>query len=244
MDEEIVARLAAAHAARRQFATRELAPPPDIAAVYRIQDALYGRLAPGARPRAWKVGGPSADAEPNIAPIIPGRLFGSGDAVDARDFHVIGVEAEVAFRFRRDVRDERELADAVGEALVAIELCDSRLADWQSAAPLWKLADNQMNWGLVLGTGAERWQEIDFREQRAELWIGGERRVAVAGVHPYGTPVALMPWTVAHLAGRNGGLRAGDVVTTGSWGGMHFAAPGDELIARFPGIGEARVSVK
>jgi 2-keto-4-pentenoate hydratase len=188
------------------------------------------------------VGGPSADAEPTIAPILPGRLLASGANVAARGFHVIGVEAEIAFRFRHDAQGD--LAQAVGEALVAIELCDSRLSDWQSAAPLWKLADNQMNWGLVLGSGTGRWQEIDFRAQSAELWIGGERRVAVKGVHPYGTPFALLPWTVAHLAGRKGGLRAGDVVTTGSWGGMHFAAPGDEVIARFPGIGEARVTVK
>ena len=242
MEEQIVERLAAAHAARRQFATSELAPPLDVAAVYRIQDQLYERLAPGARPRAWKVGGPSADAEPTIAPILPGRLLASGANAAAGEFHMIGVEAEIAFRFRHDA--ERELTHAVGEAVVAIELCDSRLADWQSAAPLWKLADNQLNWGLVVGSGTARWQEIDFRAQSAELWIGGERRMAVKGVHPYGTPFALLPWTVAHVAGRTGGLRAGDVVTTGSWGGMHFAAPGDEVIARFPGIGEARVTVK
>ena len=239
MEEDIVARLAAAHAARRQFATSELAAPSDVTAVYRIQDALYARLASGARARAWKVGGPSADVEPTIAPILPGRLLASGATVAARDFHVIGIEAEIAFRLARDAPDGQ-----IGEALVAIELCDSRLADWQSAAPLWKLADNQMNWGLVAGSGTERWQEIDFRAQRAELWIGGERRVAVQGVHPYGTPYALMPWTLSHLAKRTAGLRAGDVVTTGSWGGMHFAAPGDEVIARFPGIGEARVTIR
>jgi 2-keto-4-pentenoate hydratase len=242
-EEEIVERLAAAHAARRQFASSEAAPPPEVGAVYRIQDALYARLASGARPRAWKVGGPGADAEPTIAPILPGRLLASGTTVVAREFHFIGIEAEVAFRVRRDIAHEAELTGAIGEALVAIELCDSRLADWQSAAPLWKLADNQLNWGLVLGSGTERWQEIDFRAQRAELWIGGERRVAVQGVHPYGTPFALLPWTVAHASRRTGGLRAGDIVTTGSWGGMHFAAAGDEIIARFPGLGEARLGI-
>jgi len=244
MEQEIVARLAAAHATRRQFASSELPPPPDVAAVYRIQDHLYGRLASGARPRAWKVGGPSAEAEPTIAPILPGRLLASPATASARDFHVIGIEAEVAFRIRRDVQDERELASAVGEALVAIELCDARLSDWQSAPALWKLADNQMNWGLVPGSGTRHWQQIDFRAQRAELWIGAERRVAVQGVHPYGTPFALMAWTLSHLNGRSGGLCAGDVVTTGSWGGMHFAEPGDEVIARFPGIGEARATIK
>jgi 2-keto-4-pentenoate hydratase len=52
-----------------------------------------------------------------------------------------------------------------------------------------------------------------------------------------------MPWTLKHLLGRVGGVRAGDIVTTGSWGGLHFAAPGDEVVARFPGIGEAAVRI-
>ena len=35
------------------------------------------------------------------------------------------------------------------------------------------------------------------------------------------------------------GLHAGDVVTTGAWTGLEIAKPGDEVTARFPGIGEA-----
>ena len=236
-------RLARAHQERRQFASTEVPPPADVAAVYRIQDGLYARLAGGARPRAWKVGASSADAEPTIAPILPGRLLASPASVHAREFHVIGVEAEIAFRIARDVAHGDDVGAAIGEALVAIELCDSRLADWREAPALWKLADNQMNWGLVAGTGVARWQQIDFIAQPAELWIGGKQCVAVRGGHPYGSPFRLMPWTLAHLARRAGGLRAGDVITTGSWGGMHFASAGDEVVARFLGIGEARVRV-
>jgi 2-keto-4-pentenoate hydratase len=233
MAHDIAERIARAHAARRQFASSELSAPADAAEVYRIQDQVYARLAPGARPSAWKVGGPSADVEPTIAPILPGRVLASPASVNARDFHVIGVEAEITFR----------ITDATPQAVVAIELCDSRLADWQSASALWKLADNQMNWGLVLGTGTARWQEIDFAAQGAELWIGGDQRVAVRGAHPYGNPFRLITWTERHLGERAAGLQMGDVVTTGSWGGMHFARAGDEVIARFPGIGEAIVRI-
>ena len=52
-----------------------------------------------------------------------------------------------------------------------------------------------------------------------------------------------MRWTVSHLAQRAGGVHAGDIVTTGSWGGIHFAAPGDEVLARFPGIGQASLRI-
>src|SRR5919202_6238824 len=109
MNEDIMERLARAHQERRQFASTEVPPPADVAAVYRIQDGLYARLAGGARPRAWKVGASSADAEPTIAPILPGRLLASPASVHAREFHVIGVEAEIAFRIARDVEEAADI---------------------------------------------------------------------------------------------------------------------------------------
>jgi 2-keto-4-pentenoate hydratase len=244
--ERIAELLFKAHEEGAQLQSSENPAPKNVDEVYRAQDLLYARLGKGARPVAWKVGGPSGEVEPTIAPILPRRVLVSPARAAAPDFHVIGIEAEIAFRFVRDLLlpcVEEDIARAIGAAVVAIELCDSRLADWERAPALWKLADSQMNWGLVVGTGTTRWREIDFNSQRAELSIGGAKRVDLAGAHPYGNPFRLMAWTLNHLLGRVGGLRAGDIVTTGSWGGMHFAAPGDEIIARFPGIGEAAVRI-
>jgi 2-keto-4-pentenoate hydratase len=105
---------------------------------------------------------------------------------------------------------------------------------------LWKLADFQSNSALVVGSGTRDWRAIDFKAQRVELRIG-ERTIAATGAHPFGNPFRLMPWIAAHCARRAGGLRAGDVVTTGSWTGLEIVLPGHEVIARFPGVGEASV---
>jgi 2-keto-4-pentenoate hydratase len=223
-----------AHSRRTRAETSAAFEPQDLASVYRIQDTLYEKLAYGARPVAWKVGAASADAEPTIAPILPRRLLESPARAPADEFHMIGVEAEIAFRY----------SGGQFEALVAIELCDARFADWKTASTFMKLADNQMNWGLVAGERTSRWQQIDFDTVAAELWIGGEQRVAVRGGHPYGNPFRLIAWTRRHLAKRGlEDLKDGDIVTTGSWGGMHFAQPGEEIVARFPGVGEARAVV-
>ena len=40
---------------------------------------------------------------------------------------------------------------AVLEAVVTLELCDTRLQDWEDASALWRLADQQSNAALVLG---------------------------------------------------------------------------------------------
>ena len=222
-----------AHETRTQFASAQAQAPKDIGDVYRIHDAVYAGLAKGARPVAWKVGGPSADVEPTIAPILPRRVLASPATVRAADFHVIGVEAEIAF----------ELSNDSWQVRVALELCDVRLSDWKTAPPLMKLADNQGNWGLVVGSAAADWRTIDFTAQPAELWVGGKQLVGTKGGHPYGNPFRLVEWAQRHLASRTAAVRDGDVITTGSWGGLHFAAPGDEIVARFPGLGEATARI-
>ena len=215
---------------------------------YRVQDEVFAALWPGARAVAWKAGGPSDKVEPTAAPIPPERLLISPASVAGSKMQMIGVEAEVAFRLAKDLPprtrpySERAIAAAVGEVLVAIELCDTRLANWKETSGLWKLADFQNNSALVAGSGTKDWQKIDFLGQEVEFRIG--TRVAKAkGAHSFGNPFRLLPWLVAHCARRGLGLHAGDVITTGAWTGLEIAQAGDEVTAKFPGIGEATVRI-
>src|SRR5258706_592690 len=117
----------------------------------------------------------------------------------------------------------RAVTAAIGEVLVAIELCDTRLADWKETSGLWKLADFQNSSALVVGSGTRDWQKIDFLEQEVEFRIG--TRVAKAkGAHSFGNPFRLMPWIAAHCTKRGLGLHAGDIVTTGAWTGLEIAS--------------------
>lgn len=240
-----VTRLLDAHHQRKQAKVDDL-PLKDDKDAYRIQDSVFDKLWPGVRPAAWKAGGPSDKVEPTASPIAAEKLLRSPASVAASDMHMAGVEAEVAFRLkaslppRNKAYSEKEVADAIDAVLVAIELCDSRLANWKDTSGVWKLADFQNNAGLVLGSGTKDWRKIDFARQEMELHIGSKVSSA-RGSHSFGNPFRLMPWIAAHCAKRGAGLRAGDVVTTGAWTGLEFAKAGDEVVARFPGIGEAKV---
>lgn len=238
--------LTGAHAGRKAVGLRDNPGPRTAEEAYAVQDRVYAAVRGGSRPLAWKVGAAAEQAEPTASPILevlssPARLAGTR--------RLIGVEAKVAYRFSRDLPGravrytDEEIADSIGEVLVALELCDTRLSEWQAAPALWKLADFGLNAALVAGSGTGQWRSIEFSSQRAELLIDRQRRVDVTGAHPCGNPFRLLPWFVAHCARRSGGLRAGDVVTTGSWGGMHPVAPGQRVVARFPGIGEASAVV-
>ncbi len=235
-----------------RLAKRAAAIPPDLVLgseeeAYRVQDAVFARLWPGARPAAWKAGGPSDKVEPTASPIQAVHV--SPAAIRVAGMNMIGVEAEIAYRLARDLParkgpyGEEEVAAAVGEALVTIELCDTRLADWKNAPALWRLADFQNNSALIVGSGTRDWRKVDFSKQKVELKVGSKTLSAV-GAHPFGNPFRLMPWIAAHCAKRSGGLRAGDVVTTGSWTGLELALADQEVVARFPGVGEAALRLE
>ena len=239
--------LAGARAGRAAVEIRDELGPQSADEAYAVQDRVYAAVCGGKRPQAWKVGSAGEEAEPTASPIL--EVFSDPARLAGKYRRLIGVEAEVAYRLSRDLPPraarytDEEISARIGEVLVAIELCDTRLSDWKAAAPLWKLADFGLNAALVTGSGTAEWRRLDFSLQRAELLIDGRPRVDVTGAHPCGDPFRLLPWIVAHCALRSGGLRAGDVITTGSWGGMHPVAPGQTVLARFSGIGEASATI-
>lgn len=250
--------ISAVHQATRALVEAQRSrKPADVAGIdlktdkeaYRVQDAVFAELWPGSKPAAWKAGGPSDKIEPTASPIAPEGVLKSPGTVLASRMRMLGVEAEVAFRLGTDLPprtrpyEDKEVAAAVEEVLVTIELCDTRYADWQAASGVWKLADFQTNGGLVVGSGTKNWRSVDFLQQAAEFRIGDRVR-HVKGTHSYGNPFPLLPWLVRHAAKRGYGLHAGTVITTGAWTGLELASPGDEVRAVFPGIGEAVVRLE
>jgi 2-keto-4-pentenoate hydratase len=225
-------------------------PPGSIDEAYAIQDAVAQRrwIEQGGRTHAWKTGAPNNETAPYAAPIPPNVVYDSPTQLLSNRFHIIGVEAELAYRFASDLPPKDapytadEIIDAVEGVYVAIEVVDTRLKDWQQAGKLWQLADNQINGALVMGSGRSDWNVLEPLQQSVELFVDGELLMVKQGSHPMGDPRPLVTWIINHCAGRNGGIKAGDVVITGSWTGLEFIEPGSHVVARFPGIGEATVS--
>ncbi len=227
--------------------------PADADQAYAIQRAVWQDLAGDARPRAWKVAAARRDAEPVAAPVLPRRLFADGAELAADLFFSLGVEAEIAVRFACDLPlrplpySRMEILDAVAGLHVAMELVDTRLADAEAAGPFWRLADNLLNGGLVIGDGIPAWRGLDFSAQIARVAIDGEVIAETRGRPPLDDLFFCLSWWIGHV----GGARAGDMVTTGAWNGMHrLALPraagakaAVEALVEFPGLGSARVRV-
>lgn len=217
---------------------------------YRIQDAVAGELGWFADKPAtiWKAGASTRESEPAAAPIPSMLLHASPGSLPASDFHMIGIEAEIALRFGHDVHgqdveaQEFDWSRVIGEMLVGIEIVDTRLDDFDAAPALVKLADFISNGGYIIGTGIPFRRDFDWRSQPARVLRNGDLIAETRGGHSLGDPTCLLPWFVRHVEWRGGHVRAGDVVTLGTWTGLLYAAGGECIDVEFEGVGEASVA--
>ena len=243
----IIDALAAAHRGRL-VRTSHLDGPTNVMEAYRVQDGVLAAVAGGKRANAWKIGPARDGSDPLASPVPPAGVRPSPASIPVGERIVLGVEAEIAFRFgsapRVDFTRFEDALDSVDEALVLIELCETRLADWSEASPLWRLADFQSHGAFVLGSGTRDWRSLDYAKQEAELRIDGHVAARGAGGHPTRDLPQMVAWAVRHCARRGMPLAAGDVVTTGTWTGLTVVKPGEEVRATFAGIGEARLRVE
>lgn len=227
---------------------RQIVPPDFTPASHEEVYAIQDRVAVACGPVAgWKVGARSPDAVPNCAPIL-GNVRPSPARFDPARMHVIGIESEVAFRIGRDLPPNpagipaAAALQAIESAHAAIEVVDTRIADRERADPLWLLADNQMNLGLVVGPAWQGWREHDWSRQPVQLSIDGATIEDKQGGLPSRDPLRLVAWLADHAVRHRGGLLAGQMITTGSWTGLRFVHAGARIAARFTGIGEASVA--
>lgn len=211
-------------------------------AVANIRQETFGRSA-----RVWKASAADVNAEPVAAPIPSQWVYQSPTTVVSTNFNMIGVEAELAFRFAEDLPKREkpygrdEIMSAIEEVFVAIEIIDSRIKDWKNASQLWLLADNLVSGGFVQGSGVKLWEQLDPSNQQVLLLVDGVEKVVRQGGYPLGDPTLLVPWTVNHCIERHGIFSKGSMVTTGSWTGVVFVEPESEVQIMFPNIGEAKV---
>lgn len=221
------------------------AQPGDDGDAYSIQDAVVAQL--GLPIAGWKVGAPNPTATPNAAPLLQPLMGQSPLTLDPKSVPVLGIEAEIAFRFGKDLparsipyaRDE--VAAAIAAAHPAIEVVDSRFQNRFIVTPEARLADFQSNGHFIVGPELKDWKRLDPTKQPITLTIGGKQVADVVGGNAAVDLFRLLMWLVDHAGKRGRGIKAGDVVTTGSCTGITTAKPGDKVVATFAGLGEVSV---
>lgn len=220
--------------------------PLDLEDAWQVQQAVT--LSLGQAVGGWKAALPST-GKLVVGPIyqpaiqraalcpVPFPTNGSPDNLK--------IETEVAFVLAKDLPareqpyTEAEVDAAVGSVHAALEICASRYTDPTGFAFPEMLADGLVNNGIWLGP------ELDAPDSPAfELrWqAGDEAAQTVQGKHPNGHPRAPLYWLANFLRERGIGLKAGQVVITGSYAGVLTVPAGKTL--RFDYAGLARFELE
>lgn len=225
--------------------SREGLALPDVEAAYAVQRQVADAMGwfAKSRPTAWKIGGAPAGLI-STAPVPAEAIHASGWQVPAGYVSGFGIEGELAIRLGRDLSDTPDIAEmlaAIDAWLPCIELCDTRLEDGASADPLLRLADQQLNRALILGEPIRLDTPTAWSLQSATLRIDGQIILTDSGSHPFINPLSSLPWLAQHAAAQGTQLRAGDLIATGSWTGIHWAAAHQKVLVEFPGFGSVQL---
>jgi 2-keto-4-pentenoate hydratase len=233
---------------------RSLGPldgPAAISDAYDIQDRFVALL----RPRhgdtiGYKVGLTSAPMQafcrinhPIAGVVLARRVHHSGTTVRLEDFGRLGLEFEIAVRIKSDIAVSEKPHTAstiepfIDGVCAAIELVDDRSADYGKLDVRSLVADNSWNAGIVLSEFAPAWPDLEAVLGKATsdgAPIGEGHGRDILG-HPFNS----VAWLANQLASRGVGLKAGQVVMTGSV--MKTVFPSESASYRFviEGIGPA-----
>ena len=155
-------------------------------------------------------------------------------------------EAEVALVLDKDLADGAATAETVAAAtayaVAAIEIVDSRIADWKITFAD-TVADNGSSALFVLGSEKRLLSGLDLYTCGMALTQNDAVVSVGAGAACLGHPLNAAAWLANTLMARGQALKAGDIILTGALGPMVNLKPGDAIAAQIGGLGKVSFSV-
>jgi 2-keto-4-pentenoate hydratase len=214
--------------------------PRNAAEAYAIQLATIAEMGGGVA--GWKVA-MSQEYELLIGILARSRVFEDGAAISCASMAMIGVEAEIAFRFAhplppRERAYERAEIEAAVIAFPAIEIVDSRFKSYDGTSVIDRAADFMSNGAFVAGAPLANWRSIDLAKLEARLAIDGVEIVRRIGGHASGDPLIPAIALSNHFRSSSG-IPAGQIVTTGTFTGLQLAPRKSSVSVTFVGFGGA-----
>jgi 2-oxo-3-hexenedioate decarboxylase/2-keto-4-pentenoate hydratase len=261
MDRILIAAKTIAAARRDRTPLQPLAgdvAPQTEAEGYRVQDAVHDLLAAefGALV-GYKIGCTSKVLQqyldiphPCGGGVFAKGIHASGASLSAKNFVRAGVECEIAVQLARDLLPTEApfMADAVAQAIEAycpaIEIVDDRYVDWQTLGAPTLVADDFFAAGCVLGTPVARSSAPNLLEVVGRAVINGVEVGRGTGADVLGHPHNALAWLANHLAADGKGLRAGQIVLTGSLVKTVWLKAGDKAMMALEGLGRVEVNFR
>ncbi|SUE15914.1 2-hydroxypenta-2,4-dienoate hydratase CmtF [Rhodococcus gordoniae] len=227
---------------------RDLLGETDIDLAYAVQQQLTDRrLAEGARIVGRKIGLTSPAVQQQLGVDRPdfGVLFEDMDVtaldeVPSERLLQPKAEAEIAFVLSADLdSDDLDLATvraAVGHAVAALEIVDSRVAGWDIKITD-TVADNASSGLYVLGSQTLTLDEFEPIDATMRMYVDDELVSEGNGAACLGDPLNALLWLARTAREFGQPLRAGQVVLSGALGPMVPAPPGVTVRTEISSLG-------
>ena len=203
----------------------------------------------------WKVGATSTAAQrllgtdvPATAPMFANHCFESPFEVAVFADQDASIESEFAFRFARDLPPRKtsygrdEVLNAVATVFPAIEIVGCRFeGGFNDLGAVRLVADMVANTEWVKGRERADWRGMDLKGHPVRLYRDGELVAEGVGANALGDPLTVLEWTASHLSALGDGIKAGEVVSTGTCTGVTLIAPDETFVADFEELGRIEV---
>lgn len=178
----------------------------------------------------WKIAATSVAGQkhlqvdgPLAGRLLANRVHLDGTPIRLGNNRMRVAEAEFAFRLGHDLPPRPqpyELAEvmaAIDTLHPAIEIPDSRYNNFCVVGSPQLIADNACAHHFVLGVATTAdWRSIDLPSHAVRLELNGTLAREGVGANVLGDPRLAMTWIANELRTHHIGLRAGEVITTGT----------------------------
>lgn len=248
--ENTAAALRAAYGKGAIAPLRDVLEPTDVVGAYAVQAINTRHWVDAGRRIAGRKIGLTAKAvqaqlgvdQPDFGVLFHDMAIADGGVLAASKVLQPKAEVEIALVMGRDLdlvdATPDTVAAAVEYVVTAIEIVDSRIADWKITFAD-TVADNGSSAFYVLGEDRKPLDGLDLYTCGMVLEVNGLVASLGAGAACLGHPLNAAAWLARTMAGLGEPLRAGDVVLTGALGPLVPLNPGDAVIARIGGLGSA-----
>lgn len=246
--EDLARRLRDAYAGPAVAPMRDGLEPTDAAGAYAVQEINTRFWQAQGRRIVGRKAGLTAEAvqkqlgvdQPDFGVLFDDMAVADGGQLEPARCLQPKAEAEIAFVLGADLPSTEttpeQVAAAVATVHAAIEIVDSRIADWKITFAD-TVADNGSSAFFVLADAGLPLAGIDLEGAKMEMRINGEVVSTGIGAAALGSPLNAAAWLARTLAERGEPLKAGDVLLAGALGPMVALNPGDRVQAMVDGIG-------
>ena len=227
-------------------------PDMTIEDAYAVQQRLIARrVSAGERVVGKKIGVTSQAVmqmlgvfQPDFGILLDGMVYNEGQPIEAKTLIQPKAEGEIAFVLKHDLMgpgvSAADVIAATEGVMACFEIVDSRIENWKIKIQD-TVADNASCGVFVLGDRLVDPRDVDLGTCGMVLEKNGEIVATGAGAAALGHPANAVAW-LANTLGRLGmGLKAGEVVLSGSLGIMVPVQAGDSLRVSIGGIGGCSV---